>query len=98
MSIAPGIVDHAVTITMPSQARSSLARIDSERNPTPSACPRAGTELDSRNLKTNAMMIPEITMGITKIVRSAVWKRIREVRQIGRASCRGGVGGGGGGW
>ena len=47
--------------------------------PIPSACPRAGTELEKRKLKTKAMTMPEITIGITKIVRSPVLKRMREV-------------------
>ena len=39
---------------------------------------QAGTVLENRKLKTKAMMMPEITIGMTKIVRSAVLNRIRE--------------------
>ena len=53
-------------------------------HPAPIACPNAGTELENRKLNTNAITMPEITMGITKIVRSAVLPRMREVSPTAR--------------
>ena len=76
MSSVPGIACHAVTMTIAIQARSGLARMLSLSQPIPSACPSAGTELENRKLKTKAMTMPEITIGMTKIVRSPVLQRI----------------------
>ena len=79
MSSAPGIACHAVTMTIASHAQSGLARMLSWSHAMPEIVPNAGTELENRNLKTKAMMMAEITIGITKIVRSGVFSRIRDV-------------------
>ena len=73
MSSVPGIACHAVTMTIATHARSGLARMLSLSQPMPSACPSAGSELENRKLKTKAMTMPEITIGMTKIVRSPVF-------------------------
>src|SRR6478752_9334982 len=85
MISAPGIACHAVTITIASHAQSGLARMLSWSHAMPEMVPNAGSEFENRNLKTNAMMIAEITMGITKIVRNGVFSRIRDVSATARS-------------
>ena len=51
----------------------------------PEMVPNAGTEFENRNLKTNEMTMAEITIGITKIVRSGVFSRIRDVSATARS-------------
>ncbi len=41
--------------------------------------PSAGSEFENRNLKTKAMMMAEMTIGMTKIARSRVFSRICDV-------------------
>src|SRR6187402_3292613 len=85
MSSAPGIACHAVTMTIASHAQSGLARMLSWSHAMPEMVPNDGSEFENRNLKTNEMMMAEMTIGITKIVRNGVLSRIRDVNATARS-------------
>ncbi len=55
----------AVTMTIATHAQSSFARIETDSASEPSASPSIGTVFANRYWNTNAMTIPEITIGIT---------------------------------
>src|SRR3954454_2374050 len=86
MIIAPGTLCQVDTRTIATQAQSGLAKMLSCRGVKPKLPAMAGSEVENRKLKTYAITMPEITIGMKNTVRSGAFHLILLCRAIASAN------------